>query len=134
MPKLLEFPLISQTGDNTCGQACIAMLSKITEIEACKIIGHCKSTKTKEIVKALKTLKIKCASRLRVLSKKKSLPKLAILKVIHKDNKTRKWHWVIICNNAIYDPAGYVVDLNYKNNPWSKTRKVTSFLEITSHA
>lgn len=130
----LAFNLISQTGDRTCGQVCIAMLSKITEIEACKIVGHCKGTKTREIVKALKKLKIKCAPRLSVLSKNKSLPKLAILKVIHKDNKKRNWHWVVICNNVIYDPLGYAVDLKYKNNPWSKTRKVTSFLEIHSDA
>ena len=130
MCKKLDLPLISQTGDNTCGQTCIAMLSKITELEACEIIGHCKGTKTREIVKALKILKIKCASRLCVVSKKKSLPKKAILKVIDKDKKRRGWHWVIKYNNLIYDPLGYAIDLNYENNPWSRTRKITSFLEI----
>jgi hypothetical protein len=79
-------------------------------------------THTKHLVEALSKLGVKCATKLRRVSRQRPvLPSRAIV-AIHGPKK-RKWHWLLHWEGKIYDPDGCWPAL-YKD--W----RMTSFLEI----
>jgi len=118
-------------GSGLCGQACIAMAAGVSLDRACEVVGHRKErgTTTREVVRALRTLGVPCADRLRRVSRARPhLPKRAIV-AIHRppeENRHRgQWHWMLAWDGVIYDPGASWPD-RYRD--W----KITSVLEITS--
>ena len=128
---------LKQKGE-TCGQTCIAMLSGITEEESVSIVGVKGGTHGTHLISGLKKLNIRCSERsVRFVG---FLPKIGILRIkssggkVHQTNTKAIWrgHWVLIYENAIYDP-GYGASTILKTYlDWMKKEnfKFTSFVEI----
>lgn len=84
---------------NLCGQACVAMITDSTIKEVSDLIGKGGKTQNKDLVRALKDLKVKCVPR-----KVKRLPECdtAIVKVRY----CKGWnHWVLWFKGNIIDPG-----------------------------
>ena len=88
---------------NQCGQVAVSVVADIPLENAIKLIGKKGCTKTKDLVMALRQLGFKCPDRCR----KMPMPKLAIAQVHFPSNTDygwkRKWHWVVVDGNKIYD-------------------------------
>lgn len=102
------------------------MAAGVSLSEAVEAVGHSKvrGTHTKEIIQALQKLGINCDTRCKRISRKRPmLPKRGIA-VIHRPEgeETGMWHWMLIWDGEIYDPAGRWPDY--------KAWKMTSCLEI----
>jgi hypothetical protein len=120
-------PLFQPPGSRLCGQACIAMIAEVSLVQACAAVGHSHSTRTREIVRALRTFSIDCADRLQRISKqtrypaRDPLPKRCLVNVVwDKPNGGYHRHWIVRWDGQFYnsDPGdGY---------------RMTSFLEIRS--
>jgi len=110
-------------GSSLCGQTCVAMASGVSLDRACEAVGHRNGTTTKEIVKALRELGVPCGEKLKRISRKRpALPKRGIV-AICQPGKRYKWHWILVWDGEMIDPAGL----------WPKYYdkwKMTSFLEI----
>ncbi len=120
--------LITQPeASSLCGQCCVAMAAGVSLAKAVEAVGHSKlrGTYTREIITALRKLGINCGDRCRRVSRKRPmLPKRGIA-VIHrpKGEETGMWHWLLVWDGEVYDPAGRWPD-HYK--AWH----ITSCLEI----
>lgn len=97
-----EIQLILQPkGSRLCGQTCIAMVTGKTITEIVNCLGHGKGTRTKDLVKLLRSFGYGVPDRLRRLS---NPPRYAIAK--QPKLRGNNWHWVLIWNGKRYDPAG----------------------------
>lgn len=103
--------LITQPpGSSLCGQACVAMIAGISLEESIKIFGHSHSSKTKQIIKALKSLGIYPSERLKRFSQLKRWPQRAIIREIYKVPGRKQGsfringHFVLLWDGYIYDP------------------------------
>lgn len=95
-------------GEQNCGQCCIATILDVPLEEAIWLIGHNKSTKSKELTKHLK-----CSGNKRGLPKENGL-------CILRFNKSRNWHWIVKYGDYIYDPLrGKLIPINkyFDKNP-----------------
>lgn len=116
--------VLQPAGSNQCGQACVAMVAGVSIEKVIGAIGHRHSTKTREIVAALKALGVECDPRLKRFKNpllELRTMKIAIIKV--RFNGRLMGHWVVWNDGKILDPAG---------NAATKIGRWTSFLRIWS--
>ena len=114
-------------GRNQCGQACVAMVLGLTLEAAICLVGKRGSTRTKDLVRALRMHGYKCPDRLKRLRDDEALPRRAILKV--KLEGDRNWHWVLIWDGMWHDPDQYSGQPLRKVNRWW-ANQVSSYLEV----
>lgn len=112
-------PLRQPPGSELCGQTCVAMAAGVTLDRACDVVGHRRATTTREIVRALRALGLRCANRLQRCSKWRAIPRRAIVHMRRDDGSAS--HWVLMWDGQIYDPDG-----GYPDPRW----KLISYLEI----
>lgn len=89
------------TGSNLCGHACLAMILGLTLDEGVERMGHGRSTRTRELVKALGD-KVKDSRLIPV--RQRDEPTFAILKVTW-NGKPRRSHFVVRRGDRIHDPS-----------------------------
>lgn len=103
----------------TCGQCCIATIRNISLEEAIKLIGHDKSTKSKELTKLFNSGSIK-----------RGLPKENGLCMLKHPEWKRNFHWILKIGDRIYDPlVGGMMNLD-RYFKMKKDFKVTSHFPI----
>jgi hypothetical protein len=85
---------------------------------ACKAVGHSHSTKTREIVQALRNLGLKCGCRLLRVGKRRSVPRFGIVRKSF--GRGVMGHWVVVWDGVVIDPDRYS----------DGGGKITSFIEI----
>jgi hypothetical protein len=108
-------------GSNLCGQTCLAMLANIEIDEAAKIVGKGGKTYNRDIIKALKKLKIRCASK---SVRGEPTCDIAFVKIHFKCTTMR--HWVLWFEGMFCDPGcGGVYE--------SLTEKYKDYARIVSH-
>jgi nitrogen fixation NifU-like protein len=105
-----------------CGQIAVAVVAGITLDEAIKLVGKKGTTKTKDLVKALRKIGFSCPDRCR----KMPMPPLAIAQMRSPYRKSG-WHWVVVDGKKIYDGCSGTPDGTVK---WHGG-KMTSYLPIT---
>ena len=91
-------PDIQKPGEKSCGQHCLAMILGITVKEAIELVGHDKSTTTKELTPHFKAQGMKRGHPVGA----------ALCFTKFKDVKQRgsNWHWCCTLNeHQIYDPC-----------------------------
>lgn len=113
---------------NQCGQVALSVILDIPLNVSIELVGKKDCTKTKDLIAVLRQFGFQCPDRCR----KMPMPKLAIAQV-HFPSDTdygwkRKWHWVVIDGDKIYDgiygkPDGNVL--------WPYGSKITSYLPIS---
>lgn len=110
-------------GSKLCGHACVAMVAGVNLERAIEVITHEKSTKTKEIIWALRVLGV------RVHKLKRGNPPKGSVSIAKAWESHRKkwqgWHWVVIDKNGnMLDPTwGAFLEVG-------DMYKITSYLEI----
>lgn len=115
-------------GSSLCGQTCVAMAAGVSLDRAIEVFGNRNSTYTRQLVAALRVLGLECADRLRRVSKNRVTPPRAILcaRWLNRKRKPRLWHWVLVWDGRVYDPAG-----RYPEG-YGSDCEFTSYLEIFS--
>lgn len=114
--------LIQQLTFETCGQACIAMITGKDIEEVIKDMKTSRSTSIGQLIEILDFYGIKHADRNKRISKKNPVPyKYSILTVHTNAGYT---HWVLLYDNKYYDPEFGLIEGEYIHG------KITSFLEI----
>ena len=126
----MEIIKLTQPEDtNLCGQTIVAMLGNISIEEATKIVGKSGYTKTKDVIQALRKIKLKSGSdRLIRIPKNWNKPELCIVHIGFKD--TWKKHWTLWNGKegCFFDPSYKVkIEETFYNNDWSK---MLSYLEV----
>ena len=91
-------------GSSLCGQACVAMVLGIRLNMAIGLIGHDHGTKPKELAEALCLNGVHCMNYRVRYSVEKGLPPRALL-AVSSTNRRRRYHWVLLWDDWIYDPA-----------------------------
>ncbi len=114
-------PLFQPGDSKICGQTCVAMAAGVTIEDAVKAVGHKERTKTLELALALRKLGVECDDRLRIRRNGDGYPPRCIVKV--SSGGKRNWHWVLMWDGKVYDPAS----LEFSLWPWQKT---AGYLEI----
>jgi hypothetical protein len=122
MPRLIVQP----EGSELCGQCCVAMAAGISLDRSTYILGT-EGTTTRDLVVALRALRVPCADRSKRISRSKPRwPARAVL-TIHRPAEAgvrrHKWHWMLAWDGHILDP-GNAWPERYTN--W----RITSYLEI----
>lgn len=110
-------------GSSLCGQTCVAMVAGVSLEESIKVFGTRSGTRTRQLVAALKTLRVNCGNKLIRLSKKNKKTDLCIVHLRIKGVKNG--HWTVWNKNHFLDPGieMYVVD-------YGEMAKECSFLPI----
>jgi hypothetical protein len=80
-----------EPGSFYCGQVAVALVAGITLDEAVHVVGHKHSTKTREIVRAMRALGYTCPDTLQRIER----PPLAIAKLVDTRRPRSSWHWVV---------------------------------------
>lgn len=111
-------PLKQPPRSRLCGQTCVAMLAGISLAESVKIFGHRHGTKVTDLHQALKTLHIHSDSVLRIVQDGQAMPQTFIAQV-KSANRKRGWHWVLVHDGCLYDPAFVPLD-----------GRINAFLEV----
>ena len=112
--------LYQPAGSNLCGQTCVAMLAG-TSIEAvCHMLGKHGSTRTRDIVRALRHYGYRAESR----AKRLALGALPLGDGIlnYHWSERRMGHWLLYINGHIYDPYF---------GPPSSTGRATSYIAFS---
>lgn len=119
-------------GSHVCCHSCVAMVSGVSLQKAIDTIGHRRGTYTRDLVRALRTLGVGCADKLKVLPRKRPvLPARAIVSIvkwvtcIDGSRRQRKGHWMVTWDGVMYDPGDVWPDA-YAREGWT----ITSYLEI----
>ena len=105
-----------------CGQVAVAVVTGKPLDEVIRVVGKKGCTKTKDIVKGLRTLGFHCAGK---CQRMKESPPLAIAQV--HSPKRSGWHWVVIDGDKIWD--GHFGTSNGKV-VWPECWRITSYLRI----
>lgn len=114
--------LIKQPTFETCGQACISMITGKDIADVIKDMKTDGSTSIGQLIEILDFYGIKHADRNKRISKKNPVPyKYSILTVHTNAGYT---HWALLFDNKYYDPEFGVIEGEYSHG------KITSFLEI----
>ena len=114
--------LIMQPTPETCGQACIAM---ITGKEIGEVIKDMKTkgpTSIGQLIEILDFYGVKHAERNTRISKKNPVPHAYSILTVH--TNAGYTHWTLLYKNKYYDPEFGLIDGEY---PYGK---ITSFLAI----
>jgi len=96
--KLIRQP----EGSSLCGQACVATIAGVSLAESIAAFGTKGKTGTKQVVKALQSLGIKCGDRLVKLTKENRKPHVCIVK-LHFDGY-KFTHWTVYNKGLYLDP------------------------------
>lgn len=124
--------ILQPEGSGLCGQCCVAMAAGVSLKRAITVFGHSRlsGTYTYEVITALRYLGVRCADKLKKVSRKRpTLPARAVV-VIHRPKvdgkKLARWHWMLTWDGKMYDPGGLW------ETDWYKDWRITSCLEIFS--
>ena len=114
--------LIKQPTFETCGQACIAMITGKDINDVIKDMKSSGPTSIGQLIEILDKYGIQHAEKNTRISKKNPVPyKYSILTVHTNDGYT---HWTLLYNGKYYDPEFGLIDGEYNHG------KITSFLGI----
>ena len=114
--------VVMQPTTETCGQACIAMITGKKIEEVIKDMKTSGPTSIGQLIEILDFYGVKHAEKNTRISKKNPGPyETSILTVHTNDGYT---HWVLLSGNKYYDPEFGVIDGEYTYG------KITSFLGI----
>jgi hypothetical protein len=111
-------------GSKQCGQACVAMVAGVSLKQSIELFKHTSSTRTRDIIKALRCAGIRCTSSRLVPFRHDTLFLTAIVKVQPLFNRKNNWHWVVWHNGKVYDPSGYVaagIPVSYLCISWKRS-------------
>ena len=114
--------LIIQPTPETCGQACIAMISGKNIDEVIKDMKTSGSTSIGQLIDILDFYGIKHAERNTRISKKNPVPHEFSILTVH-TNKGYT-HWTLLYGGKYYDPEFGIIEGEYPHG------KITSFLGI----
>ncbi len=111
---------------NLCGQACVAMLLRISLDEAIKMVKKTGLTSLRDLRPAISVDYKIHQSRLKVI-RHSVLPDICLVKVTWKRGGS---HWVIKYKSQIYDPVrGYMAINQYKQ---IIAGRMTSYVRLTN--
>ena len=114
--------LVMQPTSETCGQACIAMITGKKTEEVIRDMGTKGPVSIGQLIEILDFYGVKHAERNTRISKKNPVPyDYSILTVHTNEGYT---HWTLLYNNKYYDPEFGLIDGPYTFG------KITSFLGI----
>ena len=100
MPLVESVKHIYEPNPLACGQAVLAMLSGVSVDEIFKLVGTEKETTLKDMKMALKALKISFKDNRVEVTKKETLPRVAMLSL----ETPKCWHWSLYFDGVFYDP------------------------------
>lgn len=114
--------LILQSTFETCGQACIAMITGKNIQQVIKDMKTSGPTSIGQLIEILDYYGVKHAERNTRISKKNPIPhEYSILTVHTNEGYT---HWTLLFDNKYYDPEFGIINGEYSHG------KITSFLAI----
>lgn len=114
--------LVSQPTFETCGQACIAMITGKNIKQVIKDMKTSGPTSIGQLIELLDYYGVKHAERNTRISKKNPIPhEYSILTVHTNEGYT---HWTLLFDNKYYDPEFGIINGEYSHG------KITSFLAI----
>lgn len=114
--------LVLQPTFETCGQACIAMITGKDIKQVIKDMKTSGPTSIGQLIEILDYYGVKHAERNTRISKKNPVPhEYSILTVHTNEGYT---HWTLLFDNKYYDPAFGIINGEYSHG------KITSFLAI----
>lgn len=117
-----EMELVMQPTFETCGQACIAMITGKDIEEVIKDMKTSGPTSIGQLIEILDFYGIKHAEKNTRISKKNPVPyEYSILTVHTNEGYT---HWTLLVDHKYYDPEFGIIDGEYTHG------KITSFLGI----
>ncbi len=114
--------LVLQPTSETCGQACIAMITGKAVEEVIKDMKTSGPTSIGQLIEILDFYGVQHAERNTRLSKKNPVPYKYSILTVHMD--AGYTHWTLLYDGKYYDPEFGLVEGEYTNG------KVTSFLAI----
>lgn len=126
MNKLLgngeKMELVMQPTSETCGQACIAMITGRRIEEVIKDMKTSGSTSIGQLIEILDFYGVKHAERNTRISKKNPVPYPYSILTVHADGGYT--HWTLLYDGKYYDPEFGLIEGEYTHG------KITSFLAI----
>lgn len=114
--------LVLQPSNETCGQACIAMITGKTVEEVIKDMKTSGPTSIGQLMEILDFYRVKHAERNIRISKKNPTPYECSILTVH--TNAGYTHWTLFYDNKYYDPEFGVFEGEYTHG------KITSFLGI----
>ncbi len=114
--------LIMQPTPETCGQACIAMITGKDIREVIKDMKTSSPTSIGQLIEILDFYNVKHAERNTRISKKNPVPYQYSILTVH--TNAGYTHWALLYDNKYYDPEFGLIDDEYIYG------KITSFLAI----
>lgn len=114
--------LVLQPTFETCGQACIAMITGKDVEQVIKDMKTSGPTSIGQLIEILDYYGIKHAERNTRISKKNPIPHEYSILTVHTDEGYT--HWVLLFESRYYDPEFGLIDGEYTHG------KITSFLAI----
>lgn len=114
--------LVLQPTPETCGQACIAMVTGKDIEEVIKDMKTSGPTSIGQLIEILDFYGVKHAERNTRISKKNPVPYPCSILTVH--TNAGYTHWTLLFNNTYYDPEFGLVEGEYTHG------KITSFLGI----
>ena len=114
--------LVKQPTTETCGQACIAMITGKPVEEVIKDMKTSGSTSIGQLMEILDRYGVKHAERNTRISKKNPSPYPYSILTVHTNQGYT--HWTLLCEGKYYDPEFGLIEGEYTFG------KITSFLGI----
>jgi len=114
--------LVMQPTSETCGQACIAMITSKDIEEVIKDMKTNRSTSIGQLIEILAFYGVKHAEKNTRISKKNPVPYEYSILTVH--TNAGYTHWTLLYDNKYYDPEFGLIDGEYTYG------KITSFLGI----
>ena len=114
--------LVMQPTSETCGQACIAMITSKDIEEVIKDMKTNRSTSIGQLIEILDFYVVKHAEKNTRISKKNPVPYEYSILTVH--TNAGYTHWTLLYDNKYYDPEFGLIDGKYTYG------KITSFLGI----
>ena len=111
---------IQQPTEYLCGQACVAMIARVSVDEVIRVMNNDQATGKKDIERALAYSGIGQANTMTKADHSTPLPPVCILKVM----LPRYSHWVLYYHGKYYDP-----EFGLSDELYCKAR-VQSYLEL----
>lgn len=114
--------LVKQPTTETCGQACIAMITGKPIEEVIRDMRTSGPTSIGQLIEILDRYGVKHAERNTRISKKNPLPYPYSILTVHTNQGYT--HWTLLCKGKYYDPEFGLIEGEYTFG------KITSFLGI----
>ena len=114
--------LVMQPTFETCGQACIAMITGKSIEEVIKDMRTSGPTSIGQLIQILDFYGIRHAEKNKRISKKNPVPYQYSILTVHTD--AGYTHWTLLYDNIYYDPEFGLIEGEYTHG------KITSFLEV----